>query len=89
MPMQVLLRALQPALKLPAPLAQWPLQLLYGACIVSFPSMRNQVRPSSSTHACRVTPLAACSSVAPVTRAWVCERAGAAMPGARALESRV
>eukprot|EP00892_Ulva_mutabilis_P008110 jgi/Ulvmu1/5671/UM024_0018.1 len=42
MPVEVLLRALQPALKLPLPLAQWPLQLLYASCIVSFPTMRRQ-----------------------------------------------
>lgn len=46
-PMGILLRALQPALKLPLPLAQWPLQLLYAACMVSFPSVRARVWSST------------------------------------------
>lgn len=52
-PMEVLLRALQPALSLPPPLAQWPLQLLYASCIVSFPTMRARVRPPCLAHLCR------------------------------------
>lgn len=47
--MEVLLRALQPALKLPLPLAQWPLQLLYASCMVSFPTPPGRVRPRLQT----------------------------------------
>jgi hypothetical protein len=46
-PMLPLLRALEPSLQLPAPLAQWAMQLLHATLIVSFPSKQSRVRYAS------------------------------------------